>query len=185
MKTKIKKLLEIEGSVIKDSNANNNETPIVKFNSGADIASFFETDDSTAASVIENTFEKVLNDWDLLEYIQEAISRQLVNDFNEGQLACIFEVLTEENLRLDDAAGVELKARVLDYINTEGKLIFNLGNVEEFVAQINSINPIIFTILVSKIKKHYDELYNTDFQKQILIGLSDFSKIRCNKLYGI
>ena len=182
MKKIEKKLLEINGSVIKDSMPECTERLTVNFNNGEDIARFFETEDSTDVLVIENTFEKVLNDWDLLEYIQEAISQQLVNDFTEGQLACIFEVLNSEGLRLDDDAGLELKARLLNYINIEGHLIFNIGNVEDFVTKIASMYPLIFTILVSKIKKHYDEQYNTDFQRQIIIGLSDFSKLHCQKV---
>jgi hypothetical protein len=182
MKKIRKELLEINGTVIKDSIPESTKELSVKFNSGADIANFFETNDSQGVLVIENTFEKILNDWNLLEYIHEAISRQLVNDFTEGQLACIFEILTEESLRLEDAAGRELKGHVLNYIITEGYSIYNLDNVEEFVSKIESMYPIIFTILVSKIRKHYDEHYDTDFQKQIITALSDFSKRQSTKV---
>lgn len=176
------KLLEINGTVIKDSLPDSTNKQFIRFTKGADIASFFETYDSMTASVIETTFEKILKDWDLLEYIHEAISRQIVNDFTEGQIACIFEVLTEAGLELNDEAGLKLQARVIKYVLTEGQFIYNLGNLEEFVARIKSMYPIIFTILVSKIRKHYDEYYNTESQKQIIIGLSSFSHSHYTKL---
>jgi hypothetical protein len=182
MKKPKKELLEINGTVIKDSLPDNTNKQFIRFTKGADIASFFETNDAMHASIIETTFEKILKDWDLLEYIHEAISRQIINDFTEGQIACMFEVLTEECLELSDAAGLELQAHILKYALTEGQFIYNLGSLEEFASLINSMHPIIFTILVSKIRKHYDEYYDTELQKQIIIGLSSFTHSHYAKL---
>jgi hypothetical protein len=180
--TNMKPLLELDGPVKKESFPGSSTDNTFNFKSGAEIGKFLETNDFNDALFKEDTFDKVLKDWDLLDYIHESISQQLVNDFTEGQIACIFEVINEESLRLDVESSIELQAKVLNYISIVGKDVYNLGDVDEFLSRVKSLYPIVFTVLVSKIRRHYEAHFNTERQKDIITGFYEFTHNQSEKL---
>jgi hypothetical protein len=177
-------LLEINGKVLKDIPLESTENNHVKFNSGKEISNFFENEEINHVLSLESTFEKILKDWRLLENIHDSVSQQIVDDFTEGQITCIFDILNDESLSFHDSYGIEIQAKILQYIEDIGKNIYNLGNVEDFVSKIMTMNPVIFVILISKIKKHYDEIYDSEYQKEIISALYEFMQKKSAKVFS-
>jgi hypothetical protein len=181
------KLLDLDGDVIKDSKPEITKDTVVNFKSGAEIADFFQIEEETHVLVVENTFDKILNNWDLMKYIQSSVAQYIANEFTEGQISCIFEIYDNQNLILQDDSGVDVQANLLNYIINRGKMIYNLGDENEydsFVNRIKSMNPIVFVIFISIIKEHYDAHYNSDYQRQIILGLSNFLQRQSAKVFS-
>lgn len=105
---------------------------------------------------VDELFARVADYLDFNLYLHRLVVNNLRGVFTTDQLACIFQAYNGTLIMYKDQRDGDAKQGLFDYIDYEGKLIYNLGNIDEFKAIIHSINPIEFDVFVNLIIELWD-----------------------------
>lgn len=107
----------------------------------------------TERQQVNELFERIAESLDFNVYLQRKVFEHLKGKFTADQLACIFQAYNGIWLQYAGKSDVFAKLELFDYINNEGMVLYDLGDVEAFKVLINSINPIEFDVFVNVIQE--------------------------------
>jgi hypothetical protein len=93
-------------------------------------------------------------------FLHHNAKSNLLGGFSSAQLSCIYNAFNAVVPKYEDRGDSSQLAILIDYIDHEGKSKYELGDVDAFKAQIRSLNPIEFEVLVNLIKEHWDSKDN-------------------------
>jgi hypothetical protein len=96
-------------------------------------------------------FGRVSESLDFNVYLHRKVATHLKGKFTKDQLCCIFQAYNGVWVRYNDMVDIMIKDNLYDYIDFEGKKMYILGDVEEFKAKIEAIDPFEFEAFVNLI----------------------------------
>lgn len=100
---------------------------------------------------VDELFARVADCLDFNVYLHRNVTTRLKGVFTSDQLACIFQAYNGILIKYTGMSDVHAKQELFDYIDYEGKVIYDLGNIEEFKAKIQSMNPIEYDVFANLI----------------------------------
>lgn len=101
-------------------------------------------------------------------YLHQTFTFHFSKRFTEPQLACLFQFF---NGCINDYTGtwsMGQKATFIEYIDIEGKKLYDLGDVESFKENIKSITDIEFDVLSDFIVEKWNTNQNLDLLFELL-----------------
>jgi len=98
---------------------------------------------------VNQLFERIADSLNFNVYLQRKVLEQFKGKFTADQLACIFQAFNGIWLQYVGKSDVFAKQELFDYIDFEGREIFDLGDVEAFKGIVKSINPLEFDVFVN------------------------------------
>lgn len=109
----------------------------------------------TERQQVNELFERIAESLDFNVYLQRKVLANLRGKFTAGQLACIFQAYNGIWLQYAGNSDVLAKQELFDYFDNEGKVLYDLGDVEAFKVLINSINAIEYDVFVNVIQEFW------------------------------
>ena len=100
---------------------------------------------------VDELFARVADCLDFNVYLHRNVTTRLKGVFTSDQLACIFQAYNGILIKYTGMSDVHAKQELYDYVDFEGKLLYDLGNVDEFKTKIESMNPIEYDVFVNLI----------------------------------
>lgn len=107
----------------------------------------------TERQQVNELFERIAESLDFNVYLQRKVLANLQGKFTADQLACIFQAYNGIWLQYAGKSDVFAKQKLFDYIDNEGMVLYDLGDVEAFKATIQSLNPFEFDVFVNVIQE--------------------------------
>jgi hypothetical protein len=114
----------------------------------------------TERQQVNELFERIADSLDFNVYLQRKVIEHLKGKFTADQLARIFQAYTGIWIQYAGKSDVFAKQQLFDYIDNEGKVFYDLDDIEALKALINSINPIEYDVFVNVIQ----EFWGMDFR---------------------
>lgn len=99
---------------------------------------------------VNELFERVTDSLDFNVYLQRKVATHLKGKFTSDELACIFQAHNGTWIQYENKPAF-IKERLYDFIDHEGKALYNIADVDAFKAKIKSMNPFEFEIFVNLI----------------------------------
>ena len=84
-------------------------------------------------------------------YLQRKVATHLKGKFTSDQLACIFQAYNGIWIQYDNNLESFVKEELYDFIDHEGKAMYDIGNADAFKAKMESMNPFEFEVFVNLI----------------------------------
>lgn len=109
----------------------------------------------TERQQVNELFARIAESLDFNEYLQRKVLANLKGRFTADQLACIFQAYNGIWLQYAGNSDVLAKQELFDYIDNEGMVLYDLGDVDAFKVLINSINPIEYDVFVNVIQEFW------------------------------
>jgi hypothetical protein len=116
-----------------------------------DFAKFVNPTTENERFQVNELFERIKDCLDFNVYLQRKVATHLKGKFTSDQLACIFQAYNGIWIQYDNNLETFVKEELYDFIDHEGKAIYNIGDTEAFKAKIESMNPFEFEIFVNLI----------------------------------
>jgi len=104
---------------------------------------------------VDELFARVADCLDFNVYLHRNVTTRLKGVFTSDQLACIFQAYNGILIKYTGMSDVHAKQELYDYVDFEGKLLYDLGNVDEFKSKIESMNPIEYDVFVNVIQEFW------------------------------
>ena len=102
---------------------------------------------------VDELFARVADCLEFNVYLHRNVTIRLLGVFTADQLACIFQAYNGLLLEYRGRLDVNAKQVLFDYIDYVCKEMYDLGNVDEFKAKIQSMNPIEYDVFVNLINE--------------------------------
>jgi hypothetical protein len=132
---------------------------------------------------VSEIFERVADCLDFNVYLQRKVANHLKGKFSSDQLPCIFQAYNGIWIQYDNKLESFNKEELFDFIDHEGKAMYNLGDVDAFKVKIESMIPFEFEIFVNLILEVWGiEGKMIDRMYDFLVGNSDTKK-SCERNY--
>jgi len=105
----------------------------------------------TERQQVNELFERIAESLDFNVYLQRKVIEHFKGKFTADQLACIAQAYNGIWVQYAGKSDVFAKQELFDYIDNEGKVLYDLTDVEAFKAIIQSINPFEYDVFVNVI----------------------------------
>jgi hypothetical protein len=116
-----------------------------------DFAKFVNPTTENERFQVNELFERIKDCLDFNVSLQRKVATHLKGKFTSDQLSCIFQAYNGIWIQYDNNLETHIKETLYDYINHEGRAMYNIGDVDALIATIESINPFEFEIFVNLI----------------------------------
>jgi hypothetical protein len=121
------------------------------FRKNYDFAKFVNPTNENERIQVNELFERVTDCLDFNVYLQRKVATHLKGKFTSDQLACIFQAYNGIWIKYDNRLETFVKEELYDFIDHEGKAMYNIGDANAFKTKIDSMNPFEFEIFVNLI----------------------------------
>ena len=101
-------------------------------------------------------FERVIDCIDFNVYLHRNIAIHLKEKFTSNELACIFQAYNGYWVRYYGQMDSFVKENLLGYVEREGKFIYDLGNLTDFISKIESLGQFELEIFANLIIEMWD-----------------------------
>jgi hypothetical protein len=116
-----------------------------------DFAKFVNPTTENERFQVNELFERIKDCLDFNVYLQRKVATHLKGKFTSAQLSCIFQAYNGIWIQYDNNLETFVKKELYDFIDLEGKAMYDIGNADAFKAIIESMNLFEFEIFVNLI----------------------------------
>lgn len=111
-----------------------------------DCYKFFNLKDANEKERIWHLFNQVSEHLCFVNHLHSFVKVLVKGKFTLNQLSCIFQCY---NNTLYKNEGISFRQYdLIEYIEVEGQYSYDLGNVNDFISEIKSLDPILYEVLV-------------------------------------
>jgi hypothetical protein len=121
------------------------------FRKNYDFAKFVYLSNENEEIQVNEIFDRIKDCLDFNVFLQRKVATHLKGKFTADQLACIFQAFNGIWIQYDNKLETNIKERLYDFIDHEGKAMYNIGDADAFKTKIESMNPFEFEIFVNLI----------------------------------